>query len=541
MFSHLRKASMGLLVAVTLTGCGGGGGDGTVGNGGGGGGGSGSPAYSGSGSNSGSGSGSSSGSSGGSSGSSSASGISYLPLNTLLGSKDFSGFDEDDKFRIGAESPSMFSYLINPINAATLAPITTAVTSDYTVTIDDIQIDNTESYPILQKVLGDKVVLATALVFDVSASVTQVDMVALINEAKAYVNACKLSSDETIANQYFVVWAFGRDVVEVTNGFTQSQTTINAALDSVRNHFNSKDLLDDSNLHRAVVEAIGRFEGEENGSTYSFRDSENPGENNDLNDYPSPDGILMTQMVMFSSGPDTALEFSQDRMKDALKSQAYVKFNPSATPSSGATVNYYKPVFYYVMGSTTAGSTYAALSSSAEATESLLLANGTYQFKDSLIAKQQAAITKRIDLDQIYLYRYAYRPRQGDHTAVFAPTNASGFTYSLTGDIKEDYVTTYFGNVAPKVEITGPNNEYLSNRTLAVTTTVTVKPATRWSPDTFDASNYAWTVTSGDIDGTVNADGTYTITSVNISPSTLHLQNQALTSGTTTFDLTVTN
>src|SRR5690606_24828668 len=99
-------------------------------------------------------------------------------------------------------------YLIDPIDAATLQSVTTATSSDYTVTVDGTTIDDSESFPLLQKVVGSQASLRTALVFDLSSSLNHIDIEALIAEAKAYVVASQAHSNSTIRSQEFVVWAF---------------------------------------------------------------------------------------------------------------------------------------------------------------------------------------------------------------------------------------------------------------------------------------------------------------------------------------------
>lgn len=511
---HTRLLLLGLLSASLLAGCGGDdppivdrGEDSSSGGGGDGGG---------------------TGGDGGGSGDGTASGLSYVPLSVFESYRDFSGFDSDNMFQGDEEVPLIDRNLINPIDAATMASVDTAVAGDYKVTIDGVDIDETESFPILQRVIGSQTALRTALVFDLSNSVSEVDMDALVAEAKAYIAASQASSNTTISSQQFVVWAFAEQVQEITTGFTDNAGTLNAALDSVATLFDSQALGNSSNLHRAVVEAIGRFDGTENGNAYNFRDGLlDPDDGNDLIDWAVADGVRLNQLVIFSSGPDTALEFSQATMGKAIESQSFLKYDTTAGSSSDTMRKLKKPVFYYVVGLNSPGTVYAGLSGQAERTTSIVLSGGAYSFANTLIANQLTAIDARIDLDNQYLYRYAFLPRAGDHTSVFSSTNATGFSYALTTSYDHDYISV-FGGIVPTVEITGPNGEYISNQTLQVASATTFRPATRWTPATYVPANYSWAVTAGAVTGTANPDGSYTVTAVTGSPATLQLTNTAI-------------
>lgn len=458
-------------------------------------------------------------------------GKSYLPLNVYEAYSDYSGYEQDGVFRgeywrdatgIDALIPA---YLINPVDAATVSSITTAAASDYKVTVDDVEIDSTESFPILQKVIGTETALTTALVFDLSNSVSDVDMEALVAEAKAYIVKAQNSADPAIRGQYFVVWAFGQDVTELTTGFTRNRTTLNAALDQVLTHYNSRDLGAGSNLHRAVVEAVGGYENETDG--YHFRDPVG-GPYNDLFDYAGSTLVQLSQMVVFSSGPDSFLEFSKDEMTRAIESQSFLKYDP-AVPDASSMIYLKKPVFYYIVGGTVPGAAYSTLSDLSEAASNLVLTGGAYNFEDDLIAKQQAAIDKRIDLDNQYLYRFAMIPRVGAHTVVFA-SKSTGNNYSLTTTYTEEAMAAYADVGTPEeelsslVEITGPNGEYIAGNDIHLSQASTFAPATRWTTETYDAGDYTWELSGGT--GHANANGTFTVTAVS-GTATLTLTNDA--------------
>ena len=464
---------------------------------------------------------------GSSSGSSS---VSYLPLLVYEASTGFSGFDESGVFA-GSSSPSerlawIEAFLINPIDASTFTSVTTAQASDYKVIIDDVDIDPTESFPVFQKVNGTPAFLRTALVFDVSGSVDDVDIDALIAEAKTYVSDARSSTNDMVASQEFVVWAFGQDIEELTSGFTRDVTTINAALDTVVTRYNSKALGSSSNLHRAVVEAVGRYVNDSPAYDFSVDGD------NDLIDVTRVDGVLLSQMVLFSSGPDTYLEMEQALMVDAIQSQAFNKVDEAGS-TVGELIFLNKPLFYYVTGGVTAGTRYDALSAEAEYSDFLTLSGGSYSFSEGLIQNQIDAISARIDFDNLHVYRYAFLPRQGNHTRVFS-SDSSGFNYSLTRDIKDEDLAPSIGvgppseSLASLVEITGPNGEYLSNRAASLTDVSTFAPATRWVSESYSTSDYAWSFPSGNGAGVLNADGTYTVTGITAVSVSLQLENTVL-------------
>jgi hypothetical protein len=115
---------------------------------------------------------------------------------------DFSGMGRDALFVKDIFFPWIEAIVINPIDATTLESIGDAVVSNYQVTVDDIEISEDENFPVLQKVLGSPTYLQTALVFDVSGSVLDADIDALVAEAKAYVATAKASSNQAITSQF---------------------------------------------------------------------------------------------------------------------------------------------------------------------------------------------------------------------------------------------------------------------------------------------------------------------------------------------------
>ena len=134
-----------------------------------------------------------------------ADGVSYLPLMVTEHFASYSGLSGDNLLEFDIKNPLSHYYPINPVDSATLSSITNATASNYVVTVDGIEVDNDENYARLQPVMGLPVQLRTALVFDVSDSMSHVNIQALVDAAKAYVAAAQASSDPVIANQEYTV------------------------------------------------------------------------------------------------------------------------------------------------------------------------------------------------------------------------------------------------------------------------------------------------------------------------------------------------
>ena len=106
--------------------------------------------------------------------------VSYLPLMVLGVYKDWSGFAVDNQFYSYSKPAYITQYLINPVNATTLEPISTAKASDFDITEDGIPLNPMVNFPLLQKVIGNSVQLKTAIVINTSSAMDDVDRVALI-------------------------------------------------------------------------------------------------------------------------------------------------------------------------------------------------------------------------------------------------------------------------------------------------------------------------------------------------------------------------
>jgi hypothetical protein len=453
--------------------------------------------------------------------------VSYVPLSVFEALAAFSGQASDGVFLTNTTSPYIEELVINPINATSLASIDNAVVEDFVIKVDDIDIDPREGFPLLQRVIGTPTSLNTALVFDVSGSLDGIDFDALVAEAKNYVATAQSSPNEVIANQEFVVWAFARDVVELTSGFTSNTADINAAIDSVATIRTAGTLGTTSNLHKAVLAAVGRYDDPGNGLPFGSDGD------NDLVDEAYADEILLSQLVVFSAGPDTSLEVTQDLMGNAIESQSFISYDPSDASAEGVLLK--KPVFYFVVGGAVDGEAYNFLSENSETTTFLSDTGSGYSFADDLIADQLEAIDRRIDLDNYHLFRMAFVPRVGDHVRTFA-SDSVGFNYTLSRTYTAASLLPNAGlgtpaeELATLVEITGPNGEYLALNTASLAEVNTFGFATRWVNEEYDAADYAWSIASGTATLTVNADGTATISNKTVGVDVvLRLENTILT------------
>lgn len=445
-------------------------------------------------------------------------GVSYLPLMVFERYKEYSGFDQDGVFRSDWDSPYIKAYLINPVDSATLLPVTTAQASNYKVTVDGVEISETESFPMLQRVIGAPVALRTALVFDISGSMVDVDIQQLVNEAKDYIATAQASTELYVASQEFTVWVFADEPEELTAGFTSDTATINTALDQVVTQYNTIAHGYGTSIHRAVVEAIGRFSDTDN-------DFSSDGDN-DLVDIAHKGGVGMSHLVIFSSGSETALEFDEEEMTRAIESQGFLQYTGVSTSDTNYTR---KPVFYYVVGGANPGVAYDDLSDVAEDTTNITLSGGQYTFAGGLIRDQIAAVARRFNFDNMWVYRFAFVPRVGDHTVVFS-SNSTANSYTLTGDISGGDLNAATGSPREEltdglIEIAGPNGEYISNALISFGDASTFTPTTRWTTEVYGASDYSWSITNGT--GAENADGSYTVTSIT-APATLTLTNTTI-------------
>lgn len=457
--------------------------------------------------------------------------VTFLPLSILETSSDYSGFEDDNIYRTQRDYPYISKYLVSVFDSATLTS-TAGTIDDFLITEDDIVVDPLESFPILQPIGAIPTYLHTAIVIDVSNSVeATVGFNPIITETKAMIAAMKASSDSVIANQRFSIWAFGRNVKELTSGFTADTTALNSALDTI----STVDVKEGSNLKQAIIEAIGNYDGEggegSNGD-FTFRDS--GGTNNDLIEEVNTDRIQLSSLILITSGSDNLNVFDDDQVKTALESQSQVIFDTATTSSSGttsATKNFGKPFIAVLVGNDAVTS--AVITDNASNVIILKKVTGELDYAARVTSFQTALITQRKRESDRNVLRYASPLRQGTHAGVLS-TSAVDFRYSLTHEIEFQSAQSvgmpsevYIPDVITSVEIVGENNQYLQN-VININNTDTFYPATRWTSNQFAISDYVWK-----LDGTIQLSdpttGAVTITPASISSSaTLSLTNNAI-------------
>lgn len=445
-------------------------------------------------------------------------GVSYYPLQMLHSYEEY-GFNTP-AFLFNISTGVVFEYLINPVNSTSLAPISTAVASDFKITEDSFEVESTEAFPMLQRIVGTPVTLKTAIVVDTSGSMDAVSKSTLIAAIKTYIAAAKASSDTAIKNQQFTIWAFGQNVAELTSGFTTNSTTLNTALDTLETNWGSHTYGRSSSLFKSIVQSVGYFAGTAaNDVVYDF----SLDGSNDLIESVNKDAVVLGSVVLFSAGSNGNGDFDAEDMTNALTWQAMVVYDTSASGKAVADTSSATPdgtkllgkaLYYVQMGATTDDTVKAAA-------ETVINVGSTapYNFSSALVSAQIAGIDKRINRNNQYLLRYASAPREGKHLMTLE-TQTKGYSYALTTEIEYlSYVNS--GHPADElsslVEITGPNGEYLSANTVSVANITKLKPATRWVNTTYAASEYSWTV--GGTGRTAGSDGSITISAADAGQS----------------------
>jgi len=465
--------------------------------------------------------------------------ISYLPLMTVERYQDWSGFDKDDVFRTYGRVPHVSHYTINPVNATTGDPVTDATASDFSILQDGIPVNPKVNFPMLQKVIGNQVVLRTAIVINTSTAMDSVDRSAFIQEIKDFVSAAKSSSTYYIRDQEFTVWAVDGIAVEETGGATANKTAVINAISTVETNWgnNSYKSTGANHVYDGVTEAIGRFSGDSQFSVpLDFRDA-NTGENNDLLDYVTPDFIQATTVVLFSAGYGASNHFAEEDFKRAVESQSTYVYPEEVPPSGSATetTNLPKPLIYVVPDGEVKDDIISGL---AHTTIENTISGGQYNFSSDIISAQISAIEEKNVLSNQHVLRWAGTLRTGGPHEVVVKTRTAEdkLGYSLTVDPEYDPPSTA-PMPDPQVEITGANNEYLATNVVSgllasdynsATTYAnlisTFYPATRWTNQTFTSADYTWSfIPAGSM--VENSDGSISISDNPSFPITLTLTN----------------
>jgi hypothetical protein len=445
--------------------------------------------------------------------------VTFLPIAILETSSDYSGFSESNVFVTESEFPFIKKKMISIFDSATLEEVSGTI-DDFVITENDKVISFNESFPILQTIGSIPTYLHTAIVIDASNSVAaSVGYDSIIVETKAMITAMKASSDSVISNQRFSIWAFGSEVVELTDGFTADSTLLNSALDSIK----TESFGIASNLNRAIVEAVGNYDGPGGtGSSLEFSFRDVVGFNNDLIEEITTDRIQLSSLILIASGTDNLDVFSAEQVKVALESQSQVIFDQEA--GSSDTKNFGKP-FITVLVDNKDGID-AVITDNASEIINLKNETGVLSYAAKVTNFQTALIKQRKREGNRNVLRYASPKRQGSHTAVVS-TSAKNFTYSLTNSFEFKNDESAIEMPSALVEIAGGNNQYLQN-VININNTNTFYPATRWTTETYSASDYVW-----ELDDIVllsdAATGAVVINSASIgSSATLSLTNSAI-------------
>jgi hypothetical protein len=457
--------------------------------------------------------------------------VTFLPLSILETSSDYSGFEDDNIYRTQRDYPYISKYLVSVFDSTTLTS-TAGIIDDFLITENGTVVDPLESFPILQPIGAIPTYLHTAIVIDVSNSVkATVGLNPIITETKEMITAMKASSDSVIANQRFSIWAFGRNVQEITSGFTADATALNSALDSIL----TVDVKEGSNLKQAIIEAIGNYNGEggdgSNGD-FAFRDSGST--NNDLIEEVNTDRIQLSSLILITSGSDNLNVFEDDQVKTALESQSQVIFDTATSSGAGtvsATKNFGKPFITVLVGNDAVTS--VVITNNASNVINLKKVTGELDYAAQVVSFQTKLITQRKRESDRNVLRYASPLRQGTHEGVLS-TSAVDFKYSLTHEIKFQAPQTvgmpsevYIPQQVTSVEIVGENNQYLQN-VININNTNTFYPATRWTSNQFAISDYVWQL-NGAVQSSDLTTGAVTIDPASISSSSiLSLTNNAI-------------
>ncbi|WP_283789000.1 hypothetical protein QNI23_016080 [Bermanella sp. WJH001] len=469
--------------------------------------------------------------------------VSFLPLMTFEKYKDWLDGTNEGILLSYNKSPFIAYYTINPVNASNLQPITTAQASDFTIVEDDIPLNPKVNFPILQKVLGNSVQLVTALVINTSSTMDAVDKAAFIQEIKNLVTAAKASNNSFMSGQAFTVWGYDGVAVEETAGYKFDTSSIHAALDQVLAKWQVAAYRQNTGsnyTYDAVVEAIGRYVGDGafsvTAAPLTFRDGLS-GEQNDLVEFISPDQVLASSIVVFSSGFSSTNRFDDEFLSKALDSQSTFVYEEGITPAGASTeTKNLAKTFVYVVPDGEAQD--SVLVNKATKVISNTLSGGKYSFSTDVLTAIEADIELKTAADNQHVLRFASSLRAGKgHTRQIRTRTAEDkYGYTINVDKIDLDPAEAVEMPVPSVEITGANNEYLSAGTMmnsgyssavAYANEITrFYPATRWTNQTFTNSDYQWSSVPANA-FTENSDGSVTINTA-LLPIVLTLTNDKI-------------
>ena len=458
--------------------------------------------------------------------------ITFLSLSILETSQEYSLLDKNDVFITESFYPFISGVLLSTFDATTLEA-KEATVDDFIITEDDEVIDSDESFPILQKVGAIPTYLHTAIVIDASNSVDDDVLSEVVTETKALITLLQGSDDSVIANQRFTIWVFAGKVKELTSGFTEDKTILDAALDEILDPNLVDEISSTSSLNQAIVEAIGRFDGTGDGSgseEYFYRDSD--GDNNDLIEGVSTNRIQLSSLIVVTSGTDTLRVFSDSQVTTAIESQSQKIFSTDAS-STEVTENFGKPFVAVIIGDNDKTLQSSITDNASNIIDLRNKPAGSLSFAASTATFQSNLIATRKREGNRYFLRYASPLRQGSHKDKIT-TGAVDTNYSLTSSFEFDVfqdvgmpAEEYYPNTVSSVEITTATNEYLQS-VININNTNVFYPATRWTNTVFASTDYSWA-----LDGVAlipdSTTGAVTINpSVITGRSTLSLTNNAI-------------
>jgi hypothetical protein len=491
--------------------------------------------------------------------------VSYLPLMTFESYAEWFNDTDSGIYRSFSRAPFISYTIINPVDATTLDPISTATADDFIISEDGLPINPKVSFPLLQGILGNQLYLRTAIVINTSSSMGGLDAVKdenrvdFIQGIKDYVAAAQSNSNYYMADQEFTVWGYSGVAIEETPRATSNNTDINNALDTVLAKWQSGayESSGGNNTYDAIVEAIGRYIGPGQYSSspvLEFRDTAEGTDRNDLTDLVTQDYILASNIILFSTGIGISNSFGPDYVSKALESQGTNVYQDNVTPNGSSTefVLLKKPLIYVVPGDSARAD--ENLVNLAHTTISALLSSDDeYSFSDSIIAAQIASLEAKNSLTNQHLLRWASAIRSGSgHTQVLE-TRSSDDQYGFKLSNGLDFTVTNSTPLpTPQVEITGANNEYIATNSFSIdydaaTTYANLinkfYPATRWTNQEFNAvTDYSWTVSPAGAVIIDEIDNSVTIATDAGYPITLTLTNNNIDhqGGTITDDFVLT-
>lgn len=485
--------------------------------------------------------------------------VTYFPMNFLLKGD---GYTEEEIFAGVMFSPLVKAYVIAPVDAQTLQPVTTSL-NNFNITVNSQAINRTEQYAMMQRIVGLPVQLNTAVLIDASGTArSQVNRASLINAVSGYFNAVTASSDSVISNQQFTVWIYADDVVPVQASFADAATAQAAAVNAINTQWDQ--LGDGSSMYTAIVQAVGSYVGASPTESFEEYDFLNDLNADLLDQYTfsaanhSMQQLTLSNVVLIGAGgmPSNNV-FNAESVSNALNWQSLLVYDTDAESEGGSVegegegestgtianspvTNLGKPLFFVHVGGNAAETTVTNLvSATIDASD--------YDFAADLIAAQQNSISIRSRNNNQHLVRFAVRERDGQHTLLFS-SRSGGFNFGLTTELDisalaeaNDTDPVLFpipDQVPARVEITTANNDFLAGGRVRIADATRLYPATRYTVTSYGAADYSWTV--GGNPRTAATDGSITISAADVG-QIVQLTNTTLSSGTTTASLTIQN